>query len=147
MKHRWTVLCERFSIDQRSSNVTLFGIIDELHVPRSAVSEALAAGKPAAAQVQSVLVVQTERSDMGVPEKGVIECRLFDAQGVELGSSRAEVSLERGRRARSAFNINVLPITNEGTYLYRVFHVSDGDSRQVDELPLHVMFDAPPAGA
>ena len=147
MRHRWTVLCERFSIDQRSSNVTLFGIIDELHVPRSAVSEALAAGKPAAAQVQSVLVVQTERSDMGVPEKGVIECRLFDAQGVELGSSRAEVSLERGRRARSAFNINVLPITNEGTYLYRVFHVSDGDSRQVDELPLHVMFDAPPAGA
>ena len=116
-------------------------------MPRSAVSEALAAGKPAAAQVQSVLVVQTERSDMGVPEKGVIECRLFDAQGVELGSSRAEVSLERGRRARSAFNINVLPITNEGTYLYRVFHVSDGDSRQVDELPLHVMFDAPPAGA
>ena len=147
MRHRWTVLCERFSIDQRSSNVTLFGIIDELHVPRSAVREALAAGKPAAAQVQSVLVVQTERSDMGVPEKGVIECRLFDAQGVELGSSRAEVSLERGRRARSAFNINVLPITNEGTYLYRVFHVSDGDSRQVDELPLHVMFDAPPAGA
>ena len=72
MRHRWTVLCERFSIDQRSSNVTLFGIIDELHVPRSAVSEALAAGKPAAAQVQSVLVVQTERSDMGVPEKGVI---------------------------------------------------------------------------
>jgi len=146
VKHRWTLLCERFSIDQRSSNVTLFGIIDELHVPRSAVSEALAAGKPAAAQVQSVLVVQTERSDMGVPEKGVIECRLFDAQGAELGSSRAEVSLERGRRARSAFNINVLPITNEGTYLYRVFHVSDGNSRQVDELPLHVMFDVPPAG-
>ena len=143
MRHRWTVLCERFSIDQRSSNVTLFGIIDELHVPRSAVSEALAAGKPAAAQVQSVLVVQTERSDMGVPEKGVIECRLFDAQGVELGSSRAEVSLERGRRARSAFNINVLPITSEGLYHYRVFHVAEGNTQQVDEVPLYVSFDAP----
>jgi hypothetical protein len=144
LKHRWALLCERFSIDQRSSNVTLFGIVDELHVPRSAVSDALAAGKPAAAQIQSVLVVQTERSDMAVPEKGVIECRLFDAQGAELGSSRVEVSLERGRRTRSAFNINVLPITNEGTYLYRVFHVIDGESRQVDELPLYVHFDVPP---
>jgi hypothetical protein len=144
LKHRWALLCERFSIDQRSSNVTLFGIVDELHVPRSAVSDALAAGKPAAAQIQSVLVVQTERSDMAVPEKGVIECRLFDAQGAELGSSRVEVSLERGRRTRSAFNINVLPITNEGTYLYRVFHVTDGESRQVDELPLYVHFDVPP---
>ncbi len=143
MKHRWTLLCERFSIDQRSSNVTLFGIIDELHLPKNAVSDALAAGKPAAAQIQSVLVVQTERSDFAVPEKGVIECRLFDAQGAEIGSSRAEVSLERGRRSRSAFNINVLPITNEGTYLYRIFHVTDGESRQVDELPLQVMFDAP----
>jgi hypothetical protein len=143
LKHRWALLCERFSIDQRSSNVTLFGIIDEVHVPRSAVSDALAAGKPAAAQIQSVLVVQTERSDLAVAEKGVIECRLFDAQGAELGSSRVEVSLERGRRTRSAFNISVLPITNEGTYHYRVFHVSDGASRQVDELPLHVMFDAP----
>ena len=145
MKHRWTLLCERFSIDQRSNNVTLFGIIDEIHVPKSAVSESLAAGKPAAAQIQSVLVVQTERSDIGVPEKGIIECRLFDAQGQELGSSRADVSLERGRRARSAFNISVLPITNEGVYLYRVFHVADGESRQVDELPLRVMFDAPNA--
>jgi hypothetical protein len=144
LKHRWALLCERFSIDQRSSNVTLFGIVDELHVPRSAVSDALAAGKPAAAQIQSVLVVQTERSDMAVPEKGVIECRLFDAQGAELGSSRVEVSLERGRRTRSAFNINVLPITNEGTYVYRVFHVTDGESRQVDELPLYVHFDVPP---
>lgn len=147
MKHRWTLLCERFSIDQRSNNVTLFGIIDELHVPKSAVSEAMAAGKPAAAQIQSVLVVQTERSDVGVPEKGVIECRLFDAQGQELGSSRADVSLERGRRARSAFNINVLPITNEGIYLYRVFHVVEGESQQVDELPLRVMFDAPSSTA
>jgi len=140
-------LCERFSIDQRSNNVTLFGIIDELHVPKSAVSEAMAAGKPAAAQIQSVLVVQTERSDVGVPEKGVIECRLFDAEGQELGSSRADVSLERGRRARSAFNINVLPITNEGIYLYRVFHVVEGESQQVDELPLRVMFDAPSSTA
>lgn len=147
MKHRWTLLCERFSIDQRSNNVTLFGIIDELHVPKSAVSEAMAAGKPAAAQIQSVLVVQTERSDVGVPEKGVIECRLFDAEGQELGSSRADVSLERGRRARSAFNINVLPITNEGIYLYRVFHVVEGESQQVDELPLRVMFDAPSSTA
>ena len=147
MKHRWTLLCERFSIDQRSNNVTLFGIIDELHVPKSAVSEAMAAGKPAAAQIQSVLVVQTERSDVGVPEKGVIECRLFDAQGQELGSSRADVSLERGRRARSAFNINVLPIRNEGIYLYRVFHVVEGESQQVDELPLRVMFDAPSSTA
>ena len=143
MKHRWALLCERFSIDQRSNNVTLFGIIDELHVPKNAVDEAMAAGKPAAAQIQSVLVVQTERSDIGVAEKGVIECRLFDAQGQELGSSRAEVSLERGRRARSAFNINVLPITNEGVYLYKVFHVIEGESRQVEELPLRVMFDAP----
>jgi len=140
-------LCERFSIDQRSNNVTLFGIIDELHVPKSAVSEAMAAGKPAAAQIQSVLVVQTERSDVGVPEKGVIECRLFDAEGQELGSSRADVSLERGRRARSAFNINVLPVTNEGIYLYRVFHVVEGESQQVDELPLRVMFDAPSSTA
>jgi hypothetical protein len=147
LKHRWTLLCERFSIDQRSNNVTLFGIIDELHVPKSAVSEAMAAGKPAAAQIQSVLVVQTERSDVGVPEKGVIECRLFDAEGQELGSSRADVSLERGRRARSAFNINVLPITNEGIYLYRVFHVVEGESQQVDELPLRVMFDAPSSTA
>jgi hypothetical protein len=147
LKHRWTLLCERFSIDQRSNNVTLFGIIDELHVPKSAVSEAMAAGKPAAAQIQSVLVVQTERSDVGVPEKGVIECRLFDAQGQELGSSRADVSLERGRRARSAFNINVLPITNEGIYVYRVFHVGEGGSQQVDELPLRVMFDAPSSTA
>jgi hypothetical protein len=107
----------------------------------------MTAGRPAAAPIQSVLVVQTERSDIGVPEKGVIECRLFDAQGQELGSSRADVSLERGRRARSAFNINVLPITNEGVYRYRVFHVIDGESRQVDELPLRVMFDAPNAPA
>jgi hypothetical protein len=147
LKHRWALLCERFSIDQRSNNVTLFGIIDELHVPKSAVDEAMAAGRPAAAQIQSVLVVQTERSDIGVPEKGVIECRLFDAQGQELGSSRTEVSLERGRRARSAFNINVLPITNEGLYLYKVFHVLEGESRQVEELPLRVMFDAPNATA
>jgi hypothetical protein len=147
LKHRWTLLCERFSIDQRSNNVTLFGIIDEVHVPKSAVTEAMAAGKPAAAQIQSVLVIQTERSDIAVAEKGVIECRLLDAQGQELGSSRADVSLERGRRVRSAFNINVLPITNEGIYLYRVFHVTDGESRQVDELPLRVMFDAPNASA
>ena len=145
MKHRWALLCERYSIDQRSNNVSLFGLIDELHVPKSAVAEVLAAGKPAAVQIQSVLLVQTERSDMAVPEKGIVECRLFDAQGAELGVSRAEVNLELGQRIRSAFNVNVLPITNEGVYHYRIYHLVEGDPRQVDELPLYVHFDVPPA--
>jgi len=139
------MLCERFSIDQRSNNVTLFGIIDELHMPRSAVTDAMAAGRPAAVQLQSVLLVQTERANMDVPEKGTVECRLFDATGAELGVSRLEVNLEQGHRVRSAFNINVLPITGEGTYTYRVFHVNDGAAQQVDELPLYVHFDTPPA--
>ena len=144
MKHRWALLCERFSIDQRSNNVSMFGLIDELHLPKSAVTEALATGKPAAVQIQSVLLVQTERSDMAVAEKGIVECRLFDAQGAELGVSRAEVNLEQATRVRSGFNVNVLPITNEGAYRYRIYHVSDGDPRQVDELPLYVHFDVPP---
>src|SRR5262249_23229604 len=117
------ILCERFSIDQRSNNVSLFGLIDEVHIPRSGVTDALSSGRPAAVQIQSVLLVQTERSDMNVPEKGTIECRLIDASGAELGVSRSEVNLEQGRRIRSAFNIDVLPITGEGTYRYRLFHV------------------------
>jgi hypothetical protein len=138
------ILCERFSIDQRSNNVSLFGLIDEVHLPKSAVTEALASGRPAAVQIQSVLLVQTERTDMNVPEKGAIECRLIEAGGAELGVSRSEVNLEQGRRIRSAFNIDVLPITSEGTYRYRLFHVVDGAPQQVDELPVQVHFDVPP---
>ncbi|HKE45305.1 MAG TPA: hypothetical protein VKB41_12295 [Steroidobacteraceae bacterium] len=145
MKHRWAILCERFSIDQRSNNVTLFGIIDEIHMPKAAVAEAMASGRPTAVQIQSVLLVQTERSDMDVPEKGNLECRLFDAKGIELGVSRTEVNLEQGRRIRSAFNINVLPITSEGIYHYRIFHAGDAAPQQVDELPLYVVFDSPPS--
>ena len=138
------ILCERFSIDQRSNNVSLFGLIDEVHIPKSGVTEALSSGRPAAVQIQSVLLVQTERSDMNVPEKGTLECRLVDPGGAELGVSRTEVNLEQGRRIRSAFNIDVLPITGEGIYRYRLFYVTDGASQQVDELPVYVHFDVPP---
>jgi len=137
MKHIWSVLCQRSSIDIESNLLSLFSCVEELSLTLEN-TEAL----------KKNLVIQTEfqlvsfwAREQAVEESSLeIEGELIDPQGKALNKFNNNFPVKKGvLRFRNRTNIQGLPITGPGRYLLRLKQKDEqGNWLVVAELPLDV---------
>jgi hypothetical protein len=123
----WTVFCERAVVDSSSNNLTLIGVLEEIHFQKPTVDIIkAAAGRTLSIPVKCALVAHWERSKENKAEP-VCEMliRLFDPKNVQQLEARQFIDLKTGKRARLIANIDSLPVTTPGRYAWRVYLGSD----------------------
>ena len=141
MKVIWAVLAEGSSVDRDTNNVSLFNVVEEMHVPappEPADDDDLIPGVP----VRLVLMILFSRSMIGEGERH--EARLV----LEMPNGRVaetnpgmEVDLETANRARHRINLGMIPIAGEGVYGFRIQQSDEnGDWQLMCEVPLQVNY-------
>jgi len=111
IRHVWSVLCTKSSIDSDTNNISLFEILEQIQVSQFP--------EPAGDAITVVpmpveLVSLWTREPVGEPQQG--ECRLtmYSPRGKSLSSPPQVMDLSKYRRFRSRFQIPGLPLDGPG---------------------------------
>ena len=147
MRAVWAILCQNTIIDQRSNNISLIEVIDELTVPAPPPELVTEANGELGMLFDGNLVILWARSDLGTPEKAQVRSRIIAPNGGEARTGEVEVDLTEIVRARAIGRIAELPLfTQVGEYTIKIeTKAHDSEWREVFELPLwvNVQADAP----
>jgi hypothetical protein len=142
LKVIWAVLCQNSVIDRDSNTISLFNVIEEIHVVPQPPQEPLmpaAVGKGASIVFQ--LVTLWGRSNQDTPEQGRGRLRLVLPDGESSITGEHEVNLTEFLRLRHIARITTMPIRNEGIYKFVVEgKESNGKWSARFEVPLRVVF-------
>ena len=136
----WAILCENTIIDQRSNNVSLIEVIDELTIPAPAPEPMTETKGEPRKFFDADLVVLWARSKLDLPEKAQMRSKIVAPNGGEARSGESEVDLTENIRLRSIGRIAGLPpFTQAGEYRIKIeAKESDSEWQEVFELPLWV---------
>ena len=147
MRAIWAILCQNTIIDQRSNNVSLIEVIDELAAPAPPPDLMTETIEEPSILFDANLVVLWARSDLDIPEKAQARSRIIAPNGGEARSGEVEIDLTDIMRARAIGRITTFPpFTQVGEYTIKIETKSnDAEWQQVFELPLwvNVQTDAP----
>lgn len=138
MNHIWTVLCQKSSIDYESNLLSMFNCVEELNLSidnTKVVEKNLVI--PAEFQLVSFWTVENPNQD------NVLEIRgeLLDPNGKILNQFENRFEIKRDvLRFRNRTNIQGLPVTEAGRYVFRIMQRKAGQDSfvTVADLPLDV---------
>jgi len=139
MKHIWSVLCQKSSIDKESNLISLFDCVEEINL---VIDQAKAPKNdkiiiPIEFQLVSFWVFE----DINKIKDNVLEIKieLLDPDKKLLGQFENKFKIKKGiSRFRSRITIKGLRITKKGRYTYKVRGKDEGEKgyKVVAELPL-----------
>lgn len=138
MKHIWTILCERSSVDSKSNLLSIFNCIEELSV---------VIDKTKAPKGDTVLPVEFQLISFWTVEnpknKNILEFQveIIDPKGDSLNKFSNKFDIKDGiLRQRSITNIQGFKITEAGRYTIRVIQKQEEkkEFKIVSELPLDI---------
>lgn len=147
MKHRSAILCQTAIVDQRSHNISLINVIDQLTLDgyrTLSKSKDQSKNKGVLVPISAHFVVYSHRSIPNQPESGRGQILIKGPNGKEIDRTPFEVDLTEYRRTRIIVHFGVFPCVGAGTYQLEV-HYQDVDSEDwdvVDSVPLDVLVDA-----
>lgn len=138
MKHIWSVLCQKSSIDIDTNMMSLFNCLEELNV---VIDRTGGAGEHVVIPVELQLV--SFFSGENADSDGWLDLRveIVDPTGRILNAFENRHEVKKGfLRFRNRANIQGLPVTTQGRYIFRLLRKAD-ESRNfevISELPLDV---------
>ena len=141
MKVLWALLCGNVITDQRTNNVSLIEIIEQITVPAPPPGSVAEVDGQSGTLFNMRIVVLWARSDRDVPEKGQARVRMIAPDGKESQSMEHEVDLIKLPRVRAIGHIVgfPFPLTHEGEHFFRVEkQTADSTWKTVFELPVWV---------
>jgi hypothetical protein len=139
MKHVWSILCQRSSIDFETNSLSLFDCLEEMNVVINK-TELVKNDKiiiPVEFQLVSFWSIEDSEKDNILKIKG----ELVDSKNKILNSFENSFNIKKGiKRFRNRTNVKGLPITEEGRYYIKVWQWAEKISKfeVVSELPLDV---------
>jgi hypothetical protein len=142
LKVIWAVLCQNSVIDRATNAISLFNVIEEIHVTpqppqEPLMPEAVGQGAPIVFQLVTLWV----RSNLDSPEQGRGRLRLVLPDGESSIAREHEVNLTQFLRLRHITTLSTLPIRGEGIYKFVVEgKESNSDWSNRFEVPLRVAF-------
>ena len=143
MRHRSAVLCQTTIVDQRSQNISLINVIDQLtvekgsqkHIPNEQQS------KGVVVPFTADFVIHSERSSTDQSEscKGRILIKGPEQQKID--EINFEVDLSEHSRSRFVVQFSVFPFVGTGIYQLEVEYCDDDTDewKPVDRVPLEVL--------
>ncbi len=140
IKHIWSVLCQKSSVDQQSNNVSLFDVFEALEVDISPASNVKVPDDNPEFNipVQYQVVTLWTRTDTKNAE-GQIQITLVNPYGKEKILVNSELKFPSDkRRMRSINQIQGLPVNKSGDYHFIVELKQEEKFQKVADLPLEV---------
>jgi|SRR3989344_2149542 len=141
-RHIWSVLCTNSSIDQQTNNVSLYNVIEQIHIDKAAF-EAVTKN-PEEVVVANIVfeIVSLWKKDESAEDLKV-EQRLdmLDPTGKLLDSVKNEFKIPaKVTRFRFKLQINGMKVTAPGEYNYvlNVKNPATGEFDEVTRVPLEV---------
>ncbi|OIO07227.1 hypothetical protein AUJ35_02465 [Candidatus Falkowbacteria bacterium CG1_02_41_21] len=139
MKHIWSIICQKSSIDFENNLLSLFNCVEEMNlvVDKDKVSSREKMLIPAEFQLISFWVVEDSSRDNNLEIKG----ELIDPDNKILNTFNNSFTIKSGAsRFRNRTNIQGLPITKAGRYYLKVWQKnnSKADFKLVAELPIDI---------
>ena len=139
--HIWTVICSQAIIDQRSRNVSIHNVVEQLNI--NSILEP-----------DFVLNIGLEavsfwvRTDPDISVRGHTRLSFLSPSGDSLGSFESEIDLSEHERGRTIIHFDQLPIQTPGRHYFRIELRSEGESEwnNVAAIPLMVVFTPPDNG-
>lgn len=121
----WGITCSLSSVDEKSNNVSLFNVIEQLNVPAKAFEQAKEEKKPMMIPHQHELIVLFRRT---IPVLSTtadsipvdLKISLIDPDGKELMENLTSFKFPNVRRFRNRHYSLGFLITKPGDYVYRV---------------------------
>lgn len=139
IKHIWSVLCQKSSVDQLSNNISLFDVFEALEVDINPVPNIKSPTDseyniPVQYQVVS-LWTKTDTKDT----KGQVQITLVNPDGKEKILVNSELNFPPDKkRMRSINQIQGLPVSKSGDYHFIVSLKQEEKFQKVADLPLEV---------
>jgi hypothetical protein len=126
-KNVWSVLCHKGATHQRTNQISLLDVIEEITV----VPQEILIEKPKAVtmQVSMELVSMWIRSDLSVPESSACRVRLVTPMRSKHYTDVLELDLKDHIRVRSTVQIDVIPYYGPGLYYFVVEQRRIADSK------------------
>jgi hypothetical protein len=139
MKHVWSILCEKSSIDMESNLLSLFSCLEEISVVLDKDKVQNSNKKmiiPANFQLVSFWSIEDEQKDNILKTK----VELVSPDGEVLNQFSNSFQVKAGtRRFRNRANIQGVPVIGEGRHFLKVWQEKDGENYSlVAELPLDI---------
>lgn len=120
IRHVWSVLCTKSSIDTETNNVSLFEVIEQLELQFPGTS-----APPRGVPLELELLTLWARQDPATPVTGEMRIRLLSPQGKELAAFTAGVDLGSAPRNRHRARLNGLVLDGSGWYEWEVSSRAD----------------------
>ncbi|MEK7525669.1 MAG: hypothetical protein AAB561_01480 [Patescibacteria group bacterium] len=122
LKLRWAILCSGTSTDQKSNNISLFGITDQLNIKREFFNS-LPENKKGykIVPIKFELVTLWDKGSIENEIKFIAEVSFNDSNNKEVSKMTKELIIPSGMlRNRFVVNINALGIQKEGDYSFNI---------------------------
>ncbi len=137
MKHIWSILCEKSSIDFESNSLSLFNCIEELKLvidkTKQSKNDKLVA--PVSFQMVNFWTTDDDKDENSLKIRG----ELIDPKGTVLNKFESDFEIKKGiKRFRSRINIKGIPITENGRYYFKTWQKKNDKFELVSELPLDI---------
>jgi hypothetical protein len=143
IRHVWSVLCSRSSIDQTTNNVSLFEVLESIQVFVN-----MPVAIPGAAPFAATLVTLWARERLDTPAFGHSRFRILGPTGQPvLPELMAEIDLRTAPRTRARLTLPGLPFSGDGVYNFEVSWRTGEENEwvRVASVPLEVTMQVEPA--
>ena len=139
MKHIWSILCQKSSIDVETNLLSLFECVEELSlvINQDKVSKTNKQIVPLQFQIVSFWTIEDTKED------DILEVKisLLDPDKKLLSNFENKFNIKKGiLRFRNRINIKGLPITQEGRYIFKISQRTKDEKeyKEIAELPLDI---------
>jgi len=129
MKHAWSLICEKSTIDSETNALSIFNCIEELN----AVVDVLKVPNPTqimiplSFQIISVWELDGENSMD-------LEIKIVDPEGLAVHSLNPKFTIDKPyKRYRCRINIQSIPVSKNGRYIIKINRKSDGETKYKTE--------------
>lgn len=142
IEHIWTVLCSRSLIDQRTNNISLIDIIEELRIVGPPLPQS---GEQVIIPINFEVVTLWSRGEDNLPFRGHGRLLFIDPAGNTLRSLDFEIDLSVFQRVRNCLGIIGFLVQNQGRHILRVQMRGNGieEWHTVANIPLNILFQPP----
>ncbi len=135
IQHFWTIACSRSLIDERTKNISLIDVLEEITLP----PDFLKRHKINKLPLQLEVISFWGRAEEKVPARGKGRLQFVDPNGEVLQEQEYDIVLDEFSRSRTRMYVDELPLTSQGRYNFVVsLQNPDGSWKILSELPIQV---------
>lgn len=145
MKHAWSILCQRSIIDQRSNNISLIDVLEQLNINVSPEQVAKESEEGIVIPINfDIVSLWTKDGEENKVANFEVVVEFDDPRGKELKSFTKSIEVAQNyQRMRTQMRIERLQIFESGIHMVRV-SIKEGKQEKktqiVAELPLQIKF-------